>query len=650
MLTILMKNKSFLSIVHFWGLICGLLVSGCIHAQSPEEPRVTGPAANGGSGNSYYFYTTSQLQKNNGNLTQALADLQTAIRLDPESLFLKKELALIYLQQGNTDEALPIVQEILKKNPDHADALIMMGSIEQNRQNNRAAQEAYEKVLAVDPKQKSIYLVLGTMYMEENRLDQARTVFEKLVTAFPDAYFGYFFLGKIHKDQGRIPEAEKNFLRTLELEPKLLEPRFELIEMYEKEVFSHIKAADFDIIDIQPGDTIRQIAQKRYRHFTPLIESAVMTVNPTLVSLDAMPVGFRLRLPKARLIEEKADQVEKISKISNMYQGILEAAPENDRAAIEFGLFYTKIGLTEEAEDFFKQIAEKSLTDQSIADNIVFLFFDQKKYSDAIVVLTGMLQAAPQSSDLNYLTGAAYNHMEKYHEAIGYFQKVKADSRFYENAVIYIAYIYQAQKKNQEAIDHLRQAIQQSPMRTEFYLYLGAFYEESEQYDQSESILKAGLDVNPNNTRLLFRLGVVYHKCNKKDDSIAQMEKVVQLDPEDAHALNYLGYTYLELNRKLDQAENLIRKALELLPDDGYITDSLGWLYFKRGEYEKAVEILRKAADLVPDDPIILEHLGDAYLKTENPEKALKSYQQALSSSKKKDAAKLETKIQALSR
>ncbi|HSQ85163.1 MAG TPA: tetratricopeptide repeat protein, partial [Desulfobacterales bacterium] len=80
-------------------------------------------------------------------------------------------------------------------------------------------------------------------------------------------------------------------------------------------------------------------------------------------------------------------------------------------------------------------------------------------------------------------------------------------------------------------------------------------------------------------------------------------------------------------------------------PNDGYITDSLGWVYFKKGLYEKAVEYLEKAVSLVPNDPIILEHMGDAYFKISQKEKALQFYKRSLSN-KKKDTSGLEKKIQ----
>jgi len=111
--------------------------------------------------------------------------------------------------------------------------------------------------------------------------------------------------------------------------------------------------------------------------------------------------------------------------------------------------------------------------------------------------------------------------------------------------------------------------------------------------------------------------------------------------------LNYLGYTYAEMGENLDEAERLIRAALDEKPDDGYITDSLGWVYFKKGLFNKAVKYLEKAVILVPDDPIILEHMGDAYFKISHKEKALQFYKRSLSK-KKKDKEHLEKKIQEL--
>ena len=109
-----------------------------------------------------------------------------------------------------------------------------------------------------------------------------------------------------------------------------------------------------------------------------------------------------------------------------------------------------------------------------------------------------------------------------------------------------------------------------------------------------------------------------------------------------------VGYTYADLGQNLDEAERLIKEALKYKPNDGYITDSLGWVYFKKGEFEKAIKYLTRAIELVPDDPIVLEHLGDAYLKVNDKANALKCYQKSLIK-KEKDKEVLQKKIQELS-
>ena len=77
--------------------------------------------------------------------------------------------------------------------------------------------------------------------------------------------------------------------------------------------------------------------------------------------------------------------------------------------------------------------------------------------------------------------------------------------------------------------------------------------------------------------------------------------------------LNYLGYSLLDRGKDLREAEDLIRKAVDQSPNDGYIIDSLGWVYYRTNQMEKAVETLEKAISLKPEDPTINDHLGDAY-------------------------------------
>jgi tetratricopeptide (TPR) repeat protein len=108
------------------------------------------------------------------------------------------------------------------------------------------------------------------------------------------------------------------------------------------------------------------------------------------------------------------------------------------------------------------------------------------------------------------------------------------------------------------------------------------------------------------------------------------MKELIKINPEHADALNFVGYTYAEDGENLDEAEALVKKALALSPDKGYILDSLGWVYYQKGRYDEAITVLREAAEKQPGDPSIYEHLGDAYSAVGDNETALTYYRQGL--------------------
>ncbi len=150
-----------------------------------------------------------------------------------------------------------------------------------------------------------------------------------------------------------------------------------------------------------------------------------------------------------------------------------------------------------------------------------------------------------------------------------------------------------------------------------------------------------GIEVDPDQAELYFRLGALLDKLGQKRESIQQLKTALKLDPFHALALNYLGYTYAERGTNLDEAEDLIKRALKVRPNDGYIIDSLGWVYFKKKKYDEALVELEKAWKLVPNDPVIGEHLGDVYFKKALWEKALKVYRRVwelLTGPKEKEA------------
>jgi len=335
------------------------------------------------------------------------------------------------------------------------------------------------------------------------------------------------------------------------------------------------------------------------------------------------------------------------AKVISLYEDILKDDPDNIRASMELAYYYYQKGERKDAEEMLVKLGLRSQNEFEVIVVAIQLFVDQKKYTEALIIINGMLKGLPDSPDLHHLGGVAHYGLKQNDQALVHFTKVTPESRFFQDAVVHVAFIYQEQKKNKAAVTFLKSAIEKDPDNPDFKYYLGTFYEELEDYENAALLIKQAIEIEPDNARYFFRLGVVYDKWNKKEASMEAMRTVISLDPKHANALNYLGYTYADLGLNLDEAERLIKEALKYKPNDGYITDSLGWVYYKKGKFDKALKYLKKAIELVPDDPIMLEHLGDAYLKLDDKPNALKSYQKSLEM-KEKDTDALKEKIRHL--
>ena len=155
------------------------------------------------------------------------------------------------------------------------------------------------------------------------------------------------------------------------------------------------------------------------------------------------------------------------------------------------------------------------------------------------------------------------------------------------------------------------------------------FYEEENLWDRAIGVLKEGMGKVERPGEIYFRLAVIYEKKQDRDESIAYIKKVLELDPDNPDAQNFLGYTYAEQGINLDEAERLIRAALQAKPNSGHIIDSLGWVFFKKGQYDKAAVELERAHHLMPQDGTVTEHLADAYYRLKRYREALRLYRKA---------------------
>ena len=170
-------------------------------------------------------------------------------------------------------------------------------------------------------------------------------------------------------------------------------------------------------------------------------------------------------------------------------------------------------------------------------------------------------------------------------------------------------------------------------------------------FDGGVAMLEVMLEESPDDDEVLYQLGVLYGVHKETDRALEYMQAALQHNPDNAQALNYIGYTWAERGENLDEAERLIEHALRLSPHDGYIADSLGWVYYMRARplmagdrqpegitlLHQALEQLDLAVELTGGDPVVSEHLGDVHLLLDERQRALDYYEEALDLTPRED-------------
>jgi tetratricopeptide (TPR) repeat protein len=144
-------------------------------------------------------------------------------------------------------------------------------------------------------------------------------------------------------------------------------------------------------------------------------------------------------------------------------------------------------------------------------------------------------------------------------------------------------------------------------------------------------LLEEALAERPAEVALRFWLGVAHESAGDLDAALGHMNALLAIEPDHADALNFVGYSWADRGERLDEAEALLRRALELRPATPAYLDSLGWVYFRKGDVARAVEALERADRLGGPEPTVLEHLGDAYRLAGRASDAATAYQSALS-------------------
>ena len=325
------------------------------------------------------------------------------------------------------------------------------------------------------------------------------------------------------------------------------------------------------------------------------------------------------------------------------------------------------------AIDEFKAVARLKPQHIGAQSRLSSLLFEEQDYGGAARAYSEMVKLRPYDPKLRYRLGVSYYRTGEAAKAIKEFNAVARLRKDYLEARFYLARLYAGQSRNKEAIEECLIVLQNSPedanttlLLTELYVSMAEFdkaipiaqklverrgidrsvlaeahYRLAMAYrgrgeadladlhfEKSIEMYKEILEKESENTDIHYYIAVVYD--TKGDLSLAErhLRKHIELRPDEPNAYNFLGYMFVENDMNLEEAVALIKKAVEMEPQNGAFRDSLGWAYFKLANQfpssssqsatqhlDKAIIELEKATEFIPDDSEVREHLGEAYLR-----------------------------------
>jgi len=598
-------------------------------------------------------------------ITRAVEEYKLALNADPGSAQLNDGLADLYFRTGRVHEAESTARALLKTAPKDIDAHKLLGRIYlrelgdgANSASNAPAGNVldqaiaeYQEIIAIEPNSVEDHMVLGQLYTVKHDAKKAEAEFKTAQGIEPESEEVVLNLARLYAESGDIAHSAK-VIEQVPVDDRTPKMEFTLGAAYDQ-----LK---------QPKDAIAA-----YQRASDMEPGDVQT-------LDA--------LAQALLNDGQLDEALK------QFKDLAAADPENTEALIHIGEIQRRQGKFEDALATTRAALKKDPSSLEAGYNVGLLLDVLGRFDEAtqtyqnMVDLTSHANGAYKEEEKNNRSiflerlGAVYLEQNKTDQAIAAYQKMidmGGDSilRGYQGQVD----AYRNAREFDKAIEISRKAVAADPKNRDLKLMLAGELADQSKADEGLAMAKALLDNSDQDRAVWLALGQMdvrlrrwkdaedaFDKAStlttKKEDKIyllflrgelAERQKhdgpaeqlfrqVLDLDPANTMTLNYLGYMLADKNTRLPEALKMIRKAVDQEPMNGAYLDSLGWVYFKLGEYELSEENLRQAVDRDQTDPTVHDHLGDLYEKTGRIRQAAAQWELSLTEYGKSVAADVE--------
>lgn len=313
-------------------------------------------------------------------------------------------------------------------------------------------------------------------------------------------------------------------------------------------------------------------------------------------------------LQEVRLLEALGED----DKARRRLEEALKASPQHRQLRFMYGRKLITEQRYRDAKDQFTILVEQDPRDFDMVYSLALLSLEVNMFEDARSYLQRLVVNGQKLDDAHYYLGFIDAQENKPDDAIAHFRQVKGGNNF-QQALRSLTELMVKAGRYAEVQSHLQNIRFRNPDYNIPLLGMEAsILIEQRQFADARKLLDSAIGAFPNNIQLLFQRSVLFQELNELAPMEADLRKIILLDPGNPVAYNSLGYTLADRTERYQEAYELIRKAVELAPNDPAIIDSLGWVQFKLGMYDEARRNLERAYELFPD-PEVAAHLGEVY-------------------------------------
>ncbi|MEO0182551.1 MAG: tetratricopeptide repeat protein [candidate division WOR-3 bacterium] len=479
----------------------------------------------------------------------------------------------------------------------------------------------YQKALQYDPMSSEIYYTLASAFYKLREFDKgiAHANQGLLYTRDSIEFYGLIAAGYIGK--GSLPEAIKIYEKIKELKPSDVSIVQGIAVLYEgmgdlSQAINVLLEIPDSLKNVDIYNRLGTLFGKKQDHEEAIkyYKRAYTLDSMNVLALIGIGTGFDLMNVKDSAIY--------------YYEQALRMSNSIDLRKRLLDLY----GDTEQYEKLIyiaREILHYDYYDAFVRRSLGFALYKTQNFDEALSEFLISAGLNPQDDYSRFYIARINLERRKYDEALNVIAEAIRINPDFVELWIYAGFIAMDKKDYKSARYYFTEAAYRNADMAQIYYLLGAVCELDSAFNDAYFNYKKALTLNPNALFGLTALANLCDRLGRKEEALELFEKIIALDSLDATALNYVGYTYAERGERLDYALTLIERALSIEPNNGYIIDSRGWVYYQLGDYESAFNDLKRASELV-EDPVILEHLGDVYLKLGELEKARETYKRVL--------------------